>query len=351
MLRAGSGEECERPRGLARRTGRNHMNICMIGHGMMGTWHSESLGAAGCVLHTLVGRVPAKAQAFAQAYAYRRWTVDLGEALSDPEIEVAVVAGPSQTHAGMALAALRAGKHVLVEIPLALSLADAEEVVETADRLGLTLGVVHPLRFRPEFAALVARLRDGGERLRHVQARLFLHRLDNVGSTGLRRSWTDNLLWHHGAHLVDVGLWLAGGGDPAAAEAAITRLASVMPPPHGVTGIPMEFSATIETGPEQAIVCTGSYHCRERIFDVLAVTDRDSYRLDMLRASFTTGAGAADACSEQEANALCALDFVAALRERRPPLVTGRSVLPAMRVLQRIEDDDAQWRRAAKAAG
>lgn len=341
--RGAGGEEPDGPRDGPVRGG---MNICMIGHGMMGTWHSESLAAAGVPLHTLVGRVPHKTEAFARRHGYRRWTIELDAALSDPAIDVVIVAGPSQTHAEMALAALAAGKHVLVEIPLALSLRDAEAVVETAERLGKRLGVVHPLRFRPEFGALCARLRGGGERLRHVQARLFLHRLDNVGSTGLRRSWTDNLLWHHGAHLVDVGLWLAGGGDPQAAEASISRLASVMPPPHEQTGVPMEFAAIIETGPEQSIICTGSYHARERIFDVFAVTDRDSYRLDMLRSTLTTGEAETASCSEQHANALCALDFVAAVREDRTPAVSGRSVLPAMRVLQRIEDEQKRWRAA-----
>lgn len=245
----------------------------------------------------------------------------------------------------MALAALEAGKHVLVEIPLALTLSDCERVVASAAARGLTLGVAHPLRFRAEHRALAGRIAAGEECLRHVHSRLFLHRLTNVGATGLARSWTDNLLWHHGAHLLDVGLWLAGGGKPDDAAARVRRAIGLLPRPHPQTGIPMEFAAIVETGPEQAIVCTGSYHSRERIFDVLAVTDRDSYRLDILRGTMTTGAGEVGVASEETNNAQVARDFVSAVREGRPPLVTGASVLPAMRLLQRFEDESGQKAR------
>lgn len=322
------------------------MNICMVGHGMMGTWHSDSLKAHDCTLHTLVGRDPAKTEEFAATYGYRRWTVQYHDAIADPAIDIVIVAGPSATHASMAIDALEAGKHVLVEIPLALSYPDAVRVVETAERLGLKLGVVHPMRFRREHVSLCARIAQGDEAVRHVHARLFLHRLENIGATGLRRTWTDNLLWHHGAHLVDVGLWLCGGGDPAAAEARISRSVSVMPPPLPATGIPMEMAAIIEAGPDQSIVATGSYYSTERIFDVFAVTDKDAYQLDILKGTLSTGGKLDQTLSEKDNNAQVSRDFVDAVREGRDPWVSGRSVLPAMRVLQAIEDRQESWWRS-----
>lgn len=313
------------------------MNICMIGHGMMGTWHSESLRSADCVLHTLVGRESDKTEAFAREYGYQHWCVDYREALKSPEIDIVIVAGPSQTHAEMALAALESGKHVLVEIPLALTLEDCEQIVATAERLGLKVGVVHPMRFRREHRALVERLQVGEERVLQIQSRLFLHRRENVGSTGLKRCWTDNLLWHHGAHLVDVALWLTGNGSPSAAEADIRTVQSVMPAADDYTGIPMELAALIETNQEQSIICTGSYNSPDRIFDVFVITDRNSYRLDILRGTLKQGVNELTVESEQDNNAQVARDFVEAVRNDREPLVPGYSVLPAMRVLHQIE--------------
>lgn len=313
------------------------MNICMIGHGMMGTWHSLSLRDAECVLHTVVGREAEATQAFARQHGYRHWSTDYREALRSAEVDIVIIAGPSQSHAEMALAALEHGKHVLVEIPLALTLDDCERIVETAERLGLTVGVVHPMRYRREHRQLVERLKAGRERVLQVQSRLFLHRRENIGSTGLKRCWTDNLLWHHGAHLVDVALWLAGNGEPAMAAAQIRRLGAAMPGKDPVTGIPMELAALIETQQEQSIVCTGSYNSPDRIFDVFVVTDRDSYRLDILGATLKQGTEVLAVDSEQDNNAQVARDFVEAVRGGREPLVSARSVLPAMRVLHRIE--------------
>lgn len=123
------------------------MKVCMVGHGMMGTWHSDSLKEEDCVLHTLVGREPDDTAEFAQTFGYRKWTVDYAEALAS-DIDVVIIAGPSATHAAMAIEALDAGKHVLVEIPLAMNYKDAEAVVAKAEQKGLALGVVHPMRFR-----------------------------------------------------------------------------------------------------------------------------------------------------------------------------------------------------------
>src|SRR5687767_6604301 len=102
------------------------LNICMIGHGMMGVWHSEALKRVpDCQRHTVVGRPPdpmsqptaqptagrrgRRTEEFAAKYGYKKWTTDLEEALSDPEIDVVIIAGPSETHADMAMASLEHG--------------------------------------------------------------------------------------------------------------------------------------------------------------------------------------------------------------------------------------------------
>lgn len=307
------------------------MNVCIVGHGMMGEWHSNALATShACRLHTLVGRREEPTEQFARRYGYLRWTTDLAEALDDVEVDAVIVASPSEQHAEAALAALRHGKHVLVEIPLALSVADADRVVRTAEERGLVLGVVHPLRARPELRAIWERQADGVEEVRHVAGRFFVHRLENVGATGYRRSWTDNLLWHHMAHLVDAGVWLFP--DP------VQRVEGVLPPPDPTTGTPMETAIVVESTSERSLVCTGSYYGRERIFEVLVITDRDSYRLDVFRDTLVSSAGSCRIAAEEETCGVVALDFVEAVREGRESLIPGRAVLPALHVLQGIQD-------------
>lgn len=332
------------------------LNVCMVGHGMMGIWHSEALRRVGdCQLHTVVGRArkpdaekaptptsgrkPESTEEFAARYGYKKWTTDVGEAFADPEVDIVVIAGPSETHADMSVAALEQGKHVLVEIPIAMNLEGAERVVAAARERGLTLGVVHPMRFRRERLPIVERIGRGEERVSHVQGRFFIHRLQNVGATGLQRSWTDNLLWHHTTHLIDFGLWMLSGGDLGGVEDRIRRITSVYPPIDPRTGIPMELVLAVETHDDQTIVCTGSYYSREYIYDTLVVTDRDSYRVDERRSTLTTGDGEQVIPSEQENAELIAPDFVEAVRDGREPAVPGWSVLPAMRILHRVQED------------
>jgi len=330
-------------------------NVCMIGHGMMGIWHSEALQRTpDAVLHTVVGRAkPASVEsnptagraqssteAFAEKYGYKKWTTNLDEALADPEVDIVIIAGPSETHAEMALKSVAAGKHTLVEIPLAMNLEGAEAVVAAAKEQGVTLGVVHPMRYRADRHDMVKRVREGQEKIHSVQGRFFIHRLQNVGATGLQRSWTDNLLWHHTTHLVDFGLWMLSGGDLATVEKRIQAVSSCYPPLDERTGIPMELVLTIKTDDDQTIVTTGSYYSREYVYDTFVVTDRDSYRTDERRATLTTGDGEQPIATEQENAELIAPDFVEAVDTGREPHVPGWSVLPAMRVLHQVQE---QW--------
>ena len=189
------------------------------------------------------------------------------------------------------------------------------------------------MRFRRERAELRERLAAGREHIRHFHGRFFIHRLKNIGATGYHRSWIDNLLWHHTTHLLDLGLWmLAVEGSP------VRSVQSFMPAPDPGTGIPMEVILLVETEADQSLLCSGSYYSRERLYDTMIVTDRDSYRLQILENTLTTGDGTRRIETEQENCAHCTVDFVNALAEGRPPAVTGRSVLPTMRILQDVQD-------------
>jgi 2-hydroxy-4-carboxymuconate semialdehyde hemiacetal dehydrogenase len=283
------------------------------------------------VLHTAVGRRQEATQAFATRFGYRKWTTSLAEALADPEVDVVVLATPSEQHEEQAVACLEAGKHTLIEIPIAMSLAGAERVVAVGEKSGKVYGLSHPMRFRAEREALRARLAAGEEAIRHIAGRFFIPRLRNVGATGYERSWTDNILWHHFCHFVDLGLFLFDG-------VPLRRIVSHLGPCHERTEIPMECVVLLETERDATLLVHGSYHATFRFYDKLIVTNRDTYFFNILAGTLRTGSGTVAIESEQENAARIILDFLDAVRAGRLPRASGPSVLPAMRVLQAVQD-------------
>ena len=308
------------------------MNVCMVGYGMMGAWHSEALQKVGATLHTLVGRRPEAAEEFAGRHGDREWTLSLDEALADPAVDAVILGTPSDQHEAQAIRCLEAGKHTLIEIPIAMSLEGAERVVAAGERSGKVYGLSHPMRFRKERSALRERVAAGEETIRHIGGRFFIKRLVNIGATGYRRSWVDNILWHHFCHFVDLGLFLFDG-------AAIRRVQSHLGEPHPATGIPMECTVLVETEADQTLLVHGSYHASFRLYDKLIVTDKDTYLYDILAGTLRTAGGTAAMEDEQTNAARIITDFVEAVRGGRPPLASGTSVLPAMRVLQAVQDE------------
>ena len=308
------------------------MNICVIGHGMMGVWHTESLPSGS--RYYLVGRRSEPTREFALQYGYAKWSVSIEEALSDPAVDAVIIANPSEMHAMTAMQTLKYNKPTLVEIPIAMSFAEAEAVVKEAEDRDLPLGVVHPMRFRRERLALRERVTAGKEHIRHIHGRFFIHRLKNIGATGYHRSWIDNLLWHHTTHLLDLGLWML-----QIEAAPIKSVSSFMPAPDKTTGIPMEVVVMVETEADQSLVCLGSYYSKEFLYDTTIVSDLDSYRLQILANTLTTSKGEQLIDTEQENCSLCTKDFLDSLSQGRSPFVTGSSVLPTMKVLQDIQDE------------
>ena len=91
----------------------------------------------------------ARAEAFAREFGARRWHADWHELLEDDEVEAVYVATPVRLHAEQAVAAAEAGRHVLVEKPMALTVAECERMNAAAAANGVLLGVAYYRRFYP----------------------------------------------------------------------------------------------------------------------------------------------------------------------------------------------------------
>jgi predicted dehydrogenase/acetyltransferase-like isoleucine patch superfamily enzyme len=146
---------------------------------------------------------------------------ELGDVLADADVDAVVIAAPAKDHAALALAALDAGKHVFVEKPLALDVADAEAVVAAAAERGLTLMVGHLLQYHPAFLAVRQMVTDGalGE-LRY----LYSNRL-NLGR--FRRE--ENILWSFAPHDLSMLLALAGESPDRVTAVGSTFLSDDVP--------------------------------------------------------------------------------------------------------------------------
>src|SRR5262249_42615812 len=113
------------------------MNLCFVGYGSIAEEHVRAFRQLPEVeFETVVGRVPEATKAFATAHGFRRYSLDLSEALENERVDSVVITSPSDLHGAQAEAALRARKDVLVEIPLATNLADAERLAAAARSRG-----------------------------------------------------------------------------------------------------------------------------------------------------------------------------------------------------------------------
>ncbi len=121
------------------------LNIGLIGYGFMGRTHSNAYRKVvnffdvpyKPVLHTVCGLVEAEAKAFADQWGYQSHTTDWRRVIEDPAIDVVDICVPNNMHAEIAIAAAQAGKAICCEKPLALDVAQAEQMVDAVERAGV----------------------------------------------------------------------------------------------------------------------------------------------------------------------------------------------------------------------
>jgi len=107
------------------------MKVILAGAGAFGIKHLEAMSRIeGIEVVSLVGRDPKATAEVAKHWKIPHVTTELSESLAQEGVEAALLATPTQMHAAQAIECLRAGKHVMIEIPIADSLADSQRVVE-----------------------------------------------------------------------------------------------------------------------------------------------------------------------------------------------------------------------------
>lgn len=137
------------------------IKVGVIGAGFAGAFHARAYAALpGVEVAIIADRNEPKAEALA-AEVGARSTVDAQAILGDPAITLVDVALPTPLHPEYAIRAFEAGKHVVIEKPLALSVEEADAIIDAADRYHRFLMVAHVLRFWPEYVAIRRVLQSG----------------------------------------------------------------------------------------------------------------------------------------------------------------------------------------------
>jgi predicted dehydrogenase len=131
-------------------TAGRRIRAAVVGTGFVGPFHVDAIrrGGYGEVV-AVVGSDPARTKARAAALGVSRATTDLREVLDDPSIEVVHVCTPNRTHVELATAVLEAGKHLVLEKPVALDSGAARALADLARRQGLHAGVALTYRGYP----------------------------------------------------------------------------------------------------------------------------------------------------------------------------------------------------------
>ncbi len=181
------------------------MRVAVAGAGAFGLKHLDALQQIDDVeIAAVVSRRVEQARDVAQNYGAPLATDELDDVLREASIDAVILCTPTQLHAEQALATMRAGKHVQIEIPLADRLSDALAVAALARETGLTCMVGHTRRFNPSHQWIHQRVLRGELNVLQMDVQTYFFRRTNTNALGQPRSWTDNLLWHHAAHTVDL---------------------------------------------------------------------------------------------------------------------------------------------------
>ncbi len=306
------------------------MKVCLVGEGAQGITHMRALrGMEGVEVVSLAGGIAADAEAFAREHGIGHVSTDLEECLGRPGVEAAVITSPNQLHCEQAVTALERGKHVLLELPMGLSLAESRRVVEAEERSGKVAMMCHTQRYRPSFRRLHQMIADGGLHLHHIVQQTYFFRRVNENRFGKPRIWTDDLLWHQACHMIDMVYWLLG--DPG--MQAWGRCGPV----HERLGVPMDICISLRSAAGCLVSAAQSFNNHGPI--------RGEWRFIGEEETYVTdGAGLRDHQGNEVSlpdgpSGVEAQDgeFFAAIREARKALTSCSEVLPVMGIIDRVQ--------------
>lgn len=307
------------------------INICMIGTGRMGHSHTKNLAAIpGVALHSVVGRTEEEARVFAQSAGYQHAGTNLDATLQAPEIDVVIVSTPNPLHAPQTACALRAGKHVLCELPLAMNLPEAEELAQLAQQQDKLVMVCHTERYEPGRLELWRRIQAGALHPLHVIADFYLLRRGACLTAEDRAPWYDNALWHHGCHAVDAVISLLG-------ETETLDFHAVHGPATPGVSVPLDWALHWRTPKGVLVSITLSHNAVWHGHEYRVICEEDTLVSGHWGMLSNKDGVIVDRREGSSSSSLQDQEFISAIRENRspqPPGVDASTALQTIRILQ-----------------
>ena len=309
------------------------LNVAVAGAGAFGVKHLEGLARIdGVRVVSLVGRVLDKTQQVAARFGVGHVTTNLEETLARKDVDAVILATPTQLHASQAIACLKAGKHVEIEIPIADSLSGAEAIVEMQRKTGLVAMGGHTRRFNPSHQYVRRKIVAGDLNIQHLVVQTFFFRRTNMNAAGQPRSWTDHLLWHHAAHTVDLFTYQT--------RSRIEEANAVQGPIHPELGIAMDMSIQLKTTTGALCTLALSFNNDGPLGTVFRyICDNGTFiaRYDDLVDGKEAPIDVSKVDVSMNGIELQDREFVAAIREGREPNASVMQVLPCYRTLDELE--------------
>jgi 2-hydroxy-4-carboxymuconate semialdehyde hemiacetal dehydrogenase len=309
------------------------MKVCLAGHGAFGIKHLEAMAKIpGIDVISLAGSNMESAREVAQQWKIPHWSANLAECLAQPGLDAVILTTPTQMHADQGEQCMRAGKHVMIEIPMADSLADSERLVRVQQETGVIAMAGHTRRFNPSHQWIHKRILAGELKVLQMDVQTYFFRRTNTNALGKPRSWTDHLLWHHACHTVD--LFAYQTQQPASQAFALQG------PKHPVLGIAMDMSIGLKT--QSGAICTLSLSFNNdgplgTFFRYICDNGTYIARYDELLDGKNTPIDVSKVDVSLNGIELQDREFFAAIAEKREPNASVAQCLPAMRTLDRLE--------------
>ena len=309
------------------------VNLAVVGLGAFGQKHLDALAQIpDAVIHSVAHSKMDVAQEVAAKYGAAHAFTDYTALLAQPDLDGVLLATPTQMHHAQTIEALRAGKHVMVEIPMADSLAGVQEIVDVQAETGRIAMAGHTRRFNPSHQYLHKKIVAGEFAIQQMDVQTYFFRRTNMNALGQPRSWTDHLLWHHAAHTVDLFQYQTGE--------RIVKANAIQGPKHPELGIAMDMSIQLKT--ETGKICTLSLSFNNdgplgTFFRYIGDTGTYIARYDDLVTGKEEPIDVSHVDVSMNGIELQDREFVAAIVEGREPNSSVAQVLPCYVVLDELQ--------------
>ena len=313
------------------------LRLALVGAGLAADVHRQAIEAvAEAQLAAVAHYAPARFEAISAHFGVPCASFD--EVLGRSDVDAVIVATPSGQHAEQAVRAAEAGKHVLVEKPIALRLEDADRMIEACRRTGVRLGVAFQRRAQPLFQRIHQAVQAGdlGRLTLGAVVLPYVRDADYYDQAAWRGTWAQDgggALMNQGIHLVDLLLWYLGVPEHISACArTLARDVEV----EDTAAATLQFeSGALATFAATTTAQPGFPH-RLSLYGTAGGIEIEGERVRRwtlaapgqvepfpVSSSAGAGAGGAPGGIEADGHARLLRDFIEAVRQGRPPLVSG----------------------------